>query len=356
MTAGPSQCSRDPWIPLPMRWARLLVPVIYIGCFFGFVADVTHDNPLAYGVAYLPLVCTAVFHRNPRHVWFLASVATIMIGIGYFLPSVNADVVDSVGNRLLSLAAVLVTAILVRYARGIQDQLAEKTLKAEAGERLKSEVFNNLSHEFRTPLHSIFGFIELMIANCRPDQRPALEQVQAAGKRLLGSIDNLIDLTNLEHRKLDCHDVDLAEVARQMILVTQNRKPPLAKVKLQALEPTRVSADPWAVRRVLENLISNAIDHAGEAGTIRVKVESAGDWGIATVQDWGLGMHSEVVAALNSEPSVEGGWAAGAGLTLSRGLAETMGGELEFQSEAGHGTVVQLRLPRSSRLAVEEQN
>lgn len=337
---------REAWISPPLRWARLLVPIIYIGCFLGFVADATHDNPLAYGIAYLPLICTAVFHKNPRHVWFLAIVAIIMIGIGYFLPVVNADVVDSVGNRLLSLAAVLVTAIMVRYAREIQYQLAEQTLRAEAGEQLKSEVFDNLSHEIRTPLHAIIGFIELMTVNCRPDQRAALEQVQAGGKRLLGSIDNLIDLTNLEDRKLDRDEVDLAEVARQIVVATQDQRPPVMPVKFQATGPTRVSADLWAVRRVLENLISNAVNHAGGRGTIKVKVGFESDWGIAVIEDSGQGMASELVAALNTEPTAEFGSPAGAGLTLSRRLAETMGGELEFHSELGRGTVVQLRLPR----------
>ncbi|MDR3474419.1 MAG: HAMP domain-containing sensor histidine kinase [Devosia sp.] len=346
---APMRPVRTPGHGLPGRWVKLLVPVIYLACLLAFISDLTHDNTLAYGITYVPLVCTAVFHRDPRSVWWLAAIAILMILLGYFFPVVSSDVVDSIGNRLLSLLAILVTAALVRYARDIQEQLRDQTARAEAGERLKTEVFNNLSHEIRTPLHAIIGFSELMIAGCRPDQRMPLGQMQAGGKRLLGTIDNLIDLTNLDRRVLRVERVDIAAELRQAAdgaRATAAERQVSLVVEIADAAVLPAVADPWAVQRILENLMSNAIRFTRTGGTVLVAAAASANAVEATVKDTGIGMSPELAHEL-SEPVSDSELAAtvGTGLTLSRRLAEAMQAELSFDSRPGQGTVARLRIP-----------
>ncbi|MDR3538921.1 MAG: HAMP domain-containing sensor histidine kinase [Acetobacteraceae bacterium] len=334
---------------LPTRWVKLLVPAIYLACLVAFISDVTHDNTLAYGIAYVSLVCTAVFHRSPGSVWWLAGIAILMVLIGYFFPAVSSDVVDSIGNRLLSVVAILVVAALVRHARDIQERLAEQTARAEAGERLKTEVFNNLSHEIRTPLHAIIGFSELMMATCRPDQRLPLGQMQVGGKRLLGTIDNLIDLTNLDRRLLRAEPVDIAASMRQAAdkaRATAAERQVSLVVEIADAAVLPAVADPWAVQRILENLLSNAINFTRTGGTVLVAAVASANGVVATVEDTGIGMSSEMVQEL-SEPVSDSELAAtvGTGLTLSRRLAEAMQAELSFDSRPGQGTTARLRMP-----------
>lgn len=341
---------------LPTRWVKLLVPAIYLACLFAFVTDMTHDNSLAYGIAYVPLICTAVFHRNPRAVWILAGIANVMVVLGYFFPVVNRDVLNSIGNRTLSVFAILVTAALVRYARDVQDRLAEQTSRAEAAERLKTEVFTNLSREIRTPLHAIIGFAELMIAGCRPDQRLPLGQMQMGGKRLLGTIDNLIDLTTLDRRVLESGCVDIAASLRQV--AEQARGSAVERDITLAVEMADATAllaraDPWAVQRILENVISNALKFTRPGGSVTMSAEASASGVAATVADTGVGMAFELMHDLSGPASADDvetmATGTGTGLTLSRRLAEAMGGMLLFESRPGRGTTVRLWLPAAAQ-------
>ncbi len=337
---------------LPERWVKRLVPVIYLACVLAFVADMTHDDTLAYGVSYVALVCTAVFNRSPRAVWWLAAIAILMVLLGYFFPVVSHDVVDSIGNRLLSILAILVTAALVRHARDIQERLAEQTIRATAGERLKTEVFNNLSHEIRTPLHAIIGFSELMMASCRPDQRMPLGQMQAGGKRLLRTIDNLIDLTNLDRRVLRAEPVDLAAALRQAVdkarAAAAERQVSLV-VEIADAAALPAVGDPWAVQRILDNLLSNAITFTRPGGTVLVTSAALANGVAASIEDTGIGMAPDLAHDLSGRVSDSELVAiVGTGLTLSRQLAEAMQADLSFDSLPGEGTTARLWMPAGS--------
>jgi uncharacterized membrane protein YfcA len=127
--------------------ARWLVPLLYLFSAAAFVADIKRDNALAYGVIYIPLVATALFHRRRAGLWILTAATCLLAIVGAFVPAVNPDLPDVVGNRILSIMAILATAAFVHHARAILDRLAAQTSRAEAAERIKSEIFANLSCE-----------------------------------------------------------------------------------------------------------------------------------------------------------------------------------------------------------------
>src|SRR5580692_7241852 len=114
----PDEQDRDPiGTLLPARRRRWVVGGIIAAAAAAFVADLFTDRLLAFGVAYIPLICTAAFHRDARAVWWVAGLTTLMVLFGFFLPTLNSDVPASLVNRVLSLLAIGVTAVLVRYER-----------------------------------------------------------------------------------------------------------------------------------------------------------------------------------------------------------------------------------------------
>lgn len=334
------------------RRIRWLVSVVYFGCLLTFIADVTVGIfYLPFGILYIPLVCTAVFHRDARVVWWLAGFASVLVVIGYFYPDVAPYVQRAISIRALSIVAIFITAALVRYARGIQDQLARQTTRAEAAERVKTEVFTTLSEEMRTPLHTMVGLSEVMIAGCRPDQRAPLQQVQNGSKRLLATIQNLIDLTHLGVRPITNETVDVHRMLRQ--IVEANR--PIASERQISVEldlpgaAITARADPWAVRRILDNLIANAVKFSPAGSTVELSVEQRSGSVAFVVRDAGIGMSSDILHRLGEaylqDASSVPATGTGTGLALSRRLARAMGAELAFDSEIGCGTTAILRLP-----------
>ncbi len=334
------------------NWTRLLLPIIYVGCLIAFYTDVTEEIFfLPFGILYLPMVCTAVFFRNPRSAWWLAGVASTMAIIGFFLPRMAPHVTHAVIIRVISIAAIFITAALVRYARGIQERLVEQTTRAEAAERVKTEVFTALSQEMRNPLHAMVGLSEVMIAGCRPDQREPLKQVQGGSKRLLATIENLIDLTHLNERPIAAETVDVNRMIRQV--ADANRE--MASERQISVELELPSAaltahaDPWAVRRILDNLLANAVKFSPAGSTVEMVAERRTGSVALLVRDAGMGMSAEILRRLG-EPyfhDVNGLQATGTGtgLALSRRLARAMGAELAFDSELGCGTTAILQLP-----------
>lgn len=332
------------------KWTRLLVPLIYLGCLIAFYTDITEEIFFfPFGVLYIPMVCTAVFYRDPRSAWWLAGLASAMAVIGFFLPKITPEVTHGIVVRIISIAAIVITAALVRYARSIEEQRTEQTARAEAAERVKTEVLTTLSEEMRNPLHTMVGLSEVMIAGCRPDQRDPLKQVQAASKRLLATIENLIDLTHLDERPLTAETVDVNRMIRE---VAEACRPMASERQISvelALPGTTLTAhaDPWAVRRILDNLIANAVKFSPAGSTVELVAERRAGSVALLVRDAGMGMSAEILRWLG-EPyfqDVNGLSATGAGLALSRGLARAMGADLVFDSEPGCGTTAILRLP-----------
>jgi signal transduction histidine kinase len=329
--------------------ARWLVPGIYFGCLLAFVADLRQDNTLAFGVFYIPLVCTAVFHKSRWSLWWLTGVACALSIVGAFYPDVNPDLPNLIGNRVLSIAAILATAAFLRYARNIQDQLAEQTSRAEAAEAIKTEVFANLSQEIRTPMYSMVGLLELMIANCRPDQRVPLEQVQGAGRRLLATVENLTDLTGIEDKVLQPNRVDVGALVRQAAAAARSSAD-ARQIRLElafAESPACIATlDAWAGRRIVDNLLANAIKFSPMGSSILISLETLPDAVLLSIRDEGVGMPPDVLRRLGERffqaVSATG---TGTGLALSRRLADAMGASLNFASEPGIGTTATLRLP-----------
>jgi signal transduction histidine kinase len=339
------------------RSARWLVPVLYAFSGLAFVFDLCRDNTLAYGIIYAPLIATAVFHKSRSGLWNLSFIACLLVVVGAFFPVVESDLPDMVGNRILSILAIGATAAFVHHARDIQERLAAETRRAEAAERIKTDVLTNLSQEIRTPLHTLLGVLSLTMAASKPDAREALGRVRNDGKQLLATIDNLLDLTQIEERKLRQQTIDIVKIARDA--AEGARAAASERQVCIALDPDRdpdkasAIGDAWATRRILDNLLANAVRLTPPGGMVSVSVARSADTVTTSVSDTGKGLPSELTQDFrNDGPETDGNALPAAGATgwaLSRRLARAMNGRMTASNQPGPGATVSLSLPAADR-------
>lgn len=245
-------------------------------------------------------------------------------------------------------------------SRDITDlKRAEEVLRqaketAEEASRAKSQFLASMSHELRTPLNSIIGFANILLknkeANLLPTQLNFLDRVQANGKHLLGLINEILDLSKIEARKVELQLSQVAldalvreTVAQQEALVRD--KP----VHLLAELPDRIAlieTDADKLKQVIINLIGNALKFT-ERGNVTVRVVTEGPDCRPTrvdVVDTGIGIPREKLGMIfNAFQQGEEGTArkyggTGLGLTISQALCQLMGYRIEVDSEVGRGS------------------
>jgi signal transduction histidine kinase len=233
--------------------------------------------------------------------------------------------------------------------------LLEAKEKAEQASRAKSEFLSRTSHELRTPLNAILGFGQLLeTSTLTPYDRECVDQILTGGRRLLELINEVLDISEFESRRLavSVEPVSVAEVVSESV----DFNTPLAKarnVELQAgaLDPSwYVLADRHRLRQVLQNLLSNAVKFNREGGTVRVSsVKSSGETFSIHVADTGRGIASEHLERLFSpfdrlgaERTDSDG--TGLGLALSKALVEAMGGRIVVDSRVGQGSTFSVEL------------
>ena len=332
------------------RPAHWLVPVLYAVCGLAFIWDLYHANTLAYGIIYAPLVATAVFHNGRSGLWVLSAVASVMAVVGAFFPVISPDLLDLIGNRFLSILAILATAAFVQHARNHQDRLVAETRRAEAAERMKTQVLTNLSQEIRTPLHALLGVLTLSMTDSKPEQRRALGQISSDGRQLLATIDNLIDLTRIEDHELQRQAVDLTSIARKAAesAGATGRARQVTVVMIGETE-TNAVGDSWATRRIMDNLLANAVRLSPAGGTVSVAVSRGEGTVIASVSDMGRGLPHTLTDDFLVDAAVIGDSTlpatGGTGLALSSRLARAMNGRLTARNHADGGATVSLSLP-----------
>lgn len=228
-------------------------------------------------------------------------------------------------------------------------------------ERAQTELISNLSHEFRTPLSIVHGYVSLLLDRAFGPfpvaaQTP-LRAVEENVRNLAGIIENVIAHTRLDAgaAELSLGGVDVGPLVEEMerlghLLLDQ--KPVTLSFHLDGGLPV-VRSDGEKLRTILRNLLSNAAKFTSE-GTIEVRVTRSGDDLAISVRDTGIGIAPEHLASLfepfrpgdGSSTRRHGGL--GLGLALSRQYARLLGGDLTVESEHGRGSTFTLIVPAIS--------
>ncbi len=234
--------------------------------------------------------------------------------------------------------------------------------QAEEVAHLKSTFLANMSHEIRTPLTGILGFADILADEVTdPQQREFVELIEQSGKRLMDTLNSVLDLARLDAGQMDftTEPVPLAEAARQ----TAQLLAPLAQKKgltLQAIvqdENASADLDRSALDRILTNLVGNALKFT-ESGGVQIVVRSSESSVSLDVVDTGVGISEEFLPRLFEEFQQESSGAqrshegSGLGLSITRQLTERLDGTLSVQSTLGQGSTFSVTFP--SRLSEAE--
>ncbi|MDP9889634.1 signal transduction histidine kinase [Pseudarthrobacter enclensis] len=216
----------------------------------------------------------------------------------------------------------------------------------------KDDFVSNVSHEFRTPLTSILGYVEILLAD-QPDesQRDMLEIIRRNSERLLTLVSDLLSSRNGQ-LIVTPHAVDVAELVRSSVSSAMPRAA-AAGVELRAETPERLEAhvDSARISQVLDNLVSNAIKYSPDGGEVVVSLAQEDGHLACHVSDTGMGMSpedaSEVFAKFFRTSSVRRTAIPGVGLGLpiSKAIVEAHGGTIGVDSSLGKGTTFTFRVP-----------
>ncbi len=225
---------------------------------------------------------------------------------------------------------------------------------AETSNRAKSEFLANMSHEIRTPMTAILGYADVLLANLQ-DQRDitAAETIQRNGEFLLKIVNDILDLSKIEAGKLAveparCSPWQVVSDAALLMRVRADAKGLPLRVEYAGEIPETIVTDETRLRQILLNLLSNAIKFS-DHGEVRLKVQWVSTLGGEPtlrfdVVDHGIGMTAEHMARL-FRPFTQadittarrfGG--SGLGLTISKRLAEMLGGTISIASTPGQGS------------------
>ncbi len=247
--------------------------------------------------------------------------------------------------------------------RSTQDTLTEALQIAQVANDAKSTFLSSVSHDIRTPMNAIIGFVTLLQEEAdHPDHvREYTKQIDAASQHLLGLINDVLDMNKIENGSttLNYSEVSLADIIDEINAIIR----PQTRAKNQTFEifsstivHEHVQADKLRINQILMNLLSNAVKYTSEGGNIRVRVEELPQVDDKysrirfTVSDNGIGMSEEFLKGIfdpftreNSEliRQIQG---TGLGMAITKSLVDLMGGTIRVESQLGKGSVFTVEL------------
>jgi PAS domain S-box-containing protein len=228
---------------------------------------------------------------------------------------------------------------------------------AEAATQAKTEFLANMSHELRTPLNGVLGYAQLLQRDrdLAPAQREALDAIATCGAHLLDLINDILDLSRIEARRID-HDpapTDLRRLAADLeqIFANQVLKKQIGfAVRIDGAVPGFVLVDGRHLRQVLFNLLGNAVKFtvSGEIG-LGLGVDAVSHALTFEVTDTGAGIETanleRIFEAFGQTDAGRAAGGTGLGLTISARLVRAMDGELKVDSAPGRGSRFYFSLP-----------
>ncbi len=224
-------------------------------------------------------------------------------------------------------------------------------------ESLRDALVNMIVHDLRSPLTGILGYAEFLESDLLESGQPQLAdhatQIGASAKSLQHMITTLLDISRMEAKQMPLNraETDLRSVVTSALSSLGGLLRCAHVVPLLPDSPALAFCDPDATRRIIENLVANAIKFSGQCGDICIRLERETTHLKVTVQDHGAGIPPEYRSKIFEKfgqvtSRIEGKkFSTGLGLTFCKLAAEAQGGQIGLDSEVGKGSSFWFTLP-----------
>ena len=241
---------------------------------------------------------------------------------------------------------------------------------AQAASEAKTAFLSSMSHDIRTPMNAIIGFLTLMQNEADDPEavREYIQRIESASQHLLGLINDVLDMNKIESGSttLSLADMDLAEVIAEINAIIQPQamaKKQTFEISVSHLKFEHLIGDKMRINQILINLLSNAVKYTPENGAIEMRVEElpqvVSNYSRIrfTVSDNGIGMSENYLKVIfdpftreetKNTHEIQG---TGLGMAITKRLVDLMGGSIKVESKLGEGSVFIVEL----ELRIREQ-
>nr|MCR5755738.1 response regulator [Acetatifactor sp.] len=299
-------------------------------------------------------------------VWIAFASSSIVFFYRYVIKG-EMRLSDPVGftNQILHLLSVLFTEFVIWFwvvARNRAHVTLTKVIEElQLAQKSKDDFLANVSHEIRTPVNTICGMSEMALIEEHDDKiREELRDIHMAGRNLTSVISDVLDFSELQSGKIDLEDetYNISSTVNDIVsmaVAKKGDKPLELIINCDPMLPCGLRGDEKKIKRVIMNLVDNAIKFTEEGG---VTIDISGrreDYGlnlVITVEDTGIGMADEHLEKLftsfnqvdTHRNRKEGG--IGLGLAISKALIQKMGGIITVKSKLGVGSSFKCVIPQ----------
>jgi len=284
---------------------------------------------------------------------------------GIFLSDIHISLSKEGTRMILQILSVFVAEYITYYLVKQQEESNKKLLDTiedlKRAERSKNDFMANVSHEIRTPINTICGISEVVMREELGDKvRRDIFDIQAAGRNLLSVVSDILDFSELEAGEMELVEepyniTSTINDIMNMAIAKNSEKKLEMIVDCDASIPSSLLGDEQKIRRIIMNIVDNAIKFTKEGGIVIVISSREEAYGInlsVTVKDTGIGMNEENIEKLFTSFSQvdtkrnrqEGG--IGLGLAIAQAIVEKMGGFITVRSAPDKGSEVQFVIPQ----------
>ena len=331
-------------------------------CLYGMNVEILYNL--------FPYLCALIVLTGLYGIVELPSIFSISILFLFFyhiviLEKIPYETSEQIFKILCQLLNMLCIVFLVRFCLKEREKSSIQSLKTieelKEAERSKDDFLANISHEIRTPINTICGMSESVLQEQNVEKmREDVHYIQTAGRNLMSVVSDILDFSELQSGKLamESEAYNITSTINDIINMT------LAKIKDKNIElvvdcdatiPSGLQGDEKKIRRVIMNLVDNAIKFTKD-GCVSIVIswrkEEYGINLIISVEDTGIGMKEESIEKIfKSFSQVDvrrnrqnGG--VGLGLAISQSIVQMMGGVINIKSKFGKGTKIKFVVPQ----------